>query len=559
MYLPEKSVLLELISRCSSLRVFKQIQTQLITRDLIRDDLIINKAVTFLGKSADFASYSSVILHSIRSVLSSFSYNTLLSSYAVCDQPRVTILVYRAFVSNGFSPDMFTFPPVFKACGKFSGIREGKQIHGIVTKMGFYDDIYVQNSLVHFYGVCGESRNACKVFDEMPVRDVVSWTGIITGFTRTGLYKEALDTFSKMDVEPNLATYVCVLVSSGRVGCLSLGKGIHGLILKRASLISLETGNALIDMYVKCEQLSDAMRVFGELQKKDKVSWNSMISGLVHCERSNEAIELFSLMQTSSGIKPDGHILTSVLSACASLGAVDYGRWVHEYILTAGIKWDTHIGTAIVDMYAKCGYIETALEIFNGIRSKNVFTWNALLGGLAIHGHGLESLRYFEEMVKLGFKPNLVTFLAVLNACCHTGLVDEGRRYFHKMKSREYNLFPKLEHYGCMIDLLCRAGLLDEALELVKTMPVKPDVRICGAILSACKNRGTLMELPKEILDSFLDIEFEDSGVYVLLSNIFAANRRWDDVARIRRLMKVKGISKVPGSSYIEKFMTLDQ
>jgi pentatricopeptide repeat protein len=331
------------------------------------------------------------------------------------------------------------------------------------------------------------------------------------------------------------------------------------LILKRASLISLETGNALIDMYVKCEQLSDAMRVFGELEKKDKVSWNSMISGLVHCERSKEAIDLFSLMQTSSGIKPDGHILTSVLSACASLGAVDHGRWVHEYILTAGIKWDTHIGTAIVDMYAKCGYIETALEIFNGIRSKNVFTWNALLGGLAIHGHGLESLRYFEEMVKLGFKPNLVTFLAALNACCHTGLVDEGRRYFHKMKSREYNLFPKLEHYGCMIDLLCRAGLLDEALELVKAMPVKPDVRICGAILSACKNRGTLMELPKEILDSFLDIEFEDSGVYVLLSNIFAANRRWDDVARIRRLMKVKGISKVPGSSYIEKFMTLDQ
>ncbi|XP_010437158.1 PREDICTED: pentatricopeptide repeat-containing protein At4g38010-like isoform X2 [Camelina sativa] len=539
MHLTEKSVLLELISRCSTLRVFKQIQTQLISRDILCDDLFVNKFVTFLGKSSDFATYSCVILNSIRSVLTSFPYNTLLSSYAVCDKPRVTFLVYRTFVSNRFTPDMFTFPPVFKACGKFSGIGEGKQIHGVVTKMGFSDDIYVQNSLVHLYGVCGDSGSACEVFDEMPVRDVVSWTGIITGFTRTGLYKEALDTFLRMDVEANLATYVCALVSSGRVGCLSLGKGIHGLILKRASLISLETGNALIDMYVKCEQLSDAMRVFGELQKKDKVSWNSMISGLVQCKRPNEAIELFSRMQTSSCIKPDGHILTSV----------------HEYVVSAGIKWDTHIGTAVVDMYAKCGYIETALGVFKGTRNKNVSTWNALLGGLALHGHGHESLQYFEEMVNLGFKPNQVTFLAVLNACCHAGLVEEGRRCFHKMKTREYNLSPKLEHYGCLIDLLCRAGLLDEALDIVKAMPVKPDVRICGAILSACKSKGTLMELPKDILDSFLEMEVEDSGVYVLLSNIFAANKRWDDVSRIRRLMKVKGISKVPGSSSIEKFI----
>ncbi|KFK30407.1 hypothetical protein AALP_AA7G257000 [Arabis alpina] len=373
------------------------------------------------------------------------------------------MLVYRKFIKNGFLSDLYTFPPIFKACGKFSGIKEGKQIHGVVTKMGFCDDIYVRNSLVHFYGLCGDCKSACKVFDEMPVRDGVSWTG----------------------------TYVCVLVASGRVGCLSLGKGIHGLMMKKAYLISLEIGNALIDM-------------------------------------SNEAIELFSLMQTSSSIKPDGHILTSVLSACANLGDVDYGRWVHEYVVSAGIKWDTHIGTAVVDMYAKCGYIETALEIFNGIRSKNVCTWNALLNGLAIHGHGHESLIRFEEMVKLGFKPNEVTFTAVLNACCHTGLVDEGRRYFHKMKTREYNLSPKIEHYGCLIDLLCRSGLLDEALEIVKTMPFKPDVRICGAILSAY------------------------CGVYVLLSNIFASNRRWDDVAKIRRLMKVKGISKVQGtSSYV--------
>ncbi|XP_013623704.1 PREDICTED: pentatricopeptide repeat-containing protein At4g38010 isoform X3 [Brassica oleracea var. oleracea] len=470
----EKSALLEFTSRCTSLRVFKQIQTQLISRHLLRDDSVVDKVVTFFGKSADFASYSCVFLHTILPSLSSYPYNTLLSSYAVCDKPRATILVYRTFLRNGLPPDTYTFPPLFKACGKFSGIGEGKQIHGSVTKMGFLSDVYVQNSLLHFYGSCGNLESACKVFDEMLVRDVVSWTGVISGFSRIGLYKEALRMFLKMDVEANLATYICALVASGRVGWLRLGQGIHGLIMKKAYLFSLE------------------------------------------------------------------------------IGAVEYGRWVHEYVVRAGIKWDTHIGTAVVDMYAKCGCIETALEVFNGIRIKNVYTWNALLGGLAIHGHGHESLRYFEKMVKLGFKPNEVTFLAVLNACCHTGLVDEGRRYFYKMITGEYNLSPKLEHYGCLIDMLCRAGLLDEALELVKAMPVKPDVLICGAILSACKSRETLTELPKEILDKFLEMEFEDSGVYVLLSNIFAANRRWNDVAKIRRLMKVKGISKVPGSSAID-------
>ncbi|XP_010555322.1 PREDICTED: pentatricopeptide repeat-containing protein At4g38010 [Tarenaya hassleriana] len=547
---PEKSFLLDLISRCNSLCAFKQIQCQLLSRDFLRDDLVVNKVVNFLGKSADFSPYACEFLRQIRRGLSSFPYNTLLSNYAICDNPSAAILVYRTMVKNGFSPDMYTFPAVLKACGKFLGVGEGNQIHGTLIRMGFSDDIYVQNSLVHLYGVCGESGDASKVFDQMPVKDVVSWTGIISGFTRIGLYKKALDLFLKMDVEPNSATYVSVLVASGREGCLSLGKCIHGLILKRASIMSIEAGNALIDMYVKCECLNDAMILFGDLPEKDIVSWTSIISGLVQNKRPKEAIELFSTMQTS-GLKPDGVILTSVLSACASLGALDYGRWVHEYILRAGIRWDTHVGTAMVDMYAKCGCIDTALEIFYGIRNKNVFTWNALLGGLANHGHGSEALGCFEEMVRSGLKPNDVTFLAVLTACCHSGLVDDGRRFLCKMQSGRYNVSPRLEHYGCMVDLLCKAGLLDEALELVKAMPMKPDVLICGAILSACKARETL-ELPPEILDCFSNMEFHDSGVHVLLSNIYAANRRWGDVTRIRKLMKEKGISKTPGSSTIE-------
>ncbi|KAL3570325.1 hypothetical protein D5086_027574, partial [Populus alba] len=317
-------------------------------------------------------------------------------------------------VKDGFLPDMFTFPAVLKSCEKFMGVDEGRQVHRLIVKMDFVCDIYVENSLVHFYSVCGSLDDASRVFDEMLVRDAVSWTGVISGNVSAGLFDKAVGLFSRMDVEPNAATFV---------------------------------SNALMDMYVKCESFPEAKQVFDELPEKDIVSWTSIICGMVQCKFPKEALELSCDVQ-SSGIEPDGIILTSVLSACASLGALDYGRWVHESIDHKVIKWDIQIGTAMVDMYAK-------------------------------------------------------------------------------------------------------AGLLDEALELTKAMPMLPDVRIMGALLSACKANGNV-ELPQEILDRLVEFDSHDSGVYVLLSNIHAINQRWADVTRIRRLMMKKGIEKTPGSSVIE-------
>nr|TKS07219.1 pentatricopeptide repeat-containing family protein [Populus alba] len=384
---------------------------------------------------------------------------------------------------------MFTFPAVLKSCEKFMGVDEGRQVHRLIVKMDFVCDIYVENSLVHFYSVCGSLDDASRVFDEMLVRDAVSWTGVISGNVSAGLFDKAVGLFSRMDVEPNAATFV---------------------------------SNALMDMYVKCESFPEAKQVFDELPEKDIVSWTSIICGMVQCKFPKEALELSCDVQ-SSGIEPDGIILTSVLSACASLGALDYGRWVHESIDHKVIKWDIQIGTAMVDMYAKCGCIEMAMQIFNGMPHKNALTWNAMLNGLAMHGHGQKALQLFEEMVREGMRPNEVTFLVTLTACCHCGLVGEGRR----------------------------AGLLDEALELTKAMPMLPDVRIMGALLSACKANGNV-ELPQEILDRLVEFDSHDSGVYVLLSNIHAINQRWADVTRIRRLMMKKGIEKTPGSSVIE-------
>lgn len=545
-----KLKLLNSIHRCNTLRSLKQIHAQLIASCLLHDEFVLSRVSEFFGKNIRFVDYAFELLNQTGLHGGTLPRNTLIAAYANSGTPRGAFLVYGGIVGNGFVPDMYTFPVVIKACTKFLGVQEGEQVHGVVVKMGFSCDLYVQNSLLHFYGVCGRWGGAGRVFDEMLVRDVVSWTGLVSGYVRSGLFDEAITSFLKMDVVPNVATFVSVLVACGRMGYLSMGKGVHGSVCKRGFGIGLVVGNALMDMYVKCECLCEARKLFNELPERDIVSWTSFISGLVQCKRPKESLELFYEMQIS-GVKPDRIVLSSVLSACASLGALDYGRWIQEYMERQGIEWDIHIGTALVDMYAKCGCLEMALHIFNRMPNCNIFTWNALLGGLAMHGDGREALKHFELMIGAGVRPNEVTYLAILTACCHSGLVEEGRSYFYQMKTQYFNLSPRLEHYGCMVDLLCRAGLLDEAHEFTRNMPLQPDVLIWGALLSACKVNGNV-ELSQEILIHLLELESQDSGVYVLLSNIYATNERWDDVRRVRRLMKDKGIRKFPGSSVVE-------
>ncbi|XP_057423014.1 pentatricopeptide repeat-containing protein At4g38010 [Lotus japonicus] len=543
-----KWVLLDFIHRCNDLRTFKQIHACLLTSAIVTNDLVITRAANFFGKNVPDIHYPCNFLKQFDWSLSSFPCNLLISGYGAGQLPWSAILVYRWVVRNGFLPDVYTLPAVLKSCAKFSGVGEVRQFHSVAVRTGLWCDIYVQNSIVHVYSICGDNVGARKVFDEMLVRDVVSWTGLISGYVKAGLFSDAVDMFLRMDVEPNEATFVSVLGACGKLGYLNLGKGIHGLVFKCSYVKELVMSNALMDMYIKCESVTDGKKIFDELPQKDVISWTSMIGGLVQCQCPNESLDMFCEM-LDSGFQPDGIILTSVLSACASLGSLAQGRWVHEYIDRGRIKWDVHIGTALVDMYAKCGCIEMAQRVFNAMPSKNIRTWNAYIGGLAINGDGKEALRQFEVLAESDTRPNEVTFLAVFTACCHSGLVDEGRRYFNQMTSPRYNLSPWLEHYGCVVDLLCRAGLVGEAMELIKTMPMAPDVQILGALLSACNTYGN--GFSQEMLKSLQNLECKDSGIYVLLSNMYATNKKWAEVRSVRRLMKEKGISKSPGSSLI--------
>ncbi|CBI29077.3 unnamed protein product, partial [Vitis vinifera] len=307
--------------------------------------------------------------------------------------------------------------------------------------------------------------------------------------------------------------------------------------------------NAMIDGYVKHVEMGHARMVFDRMVCRDVISWNTMINGYAICGKPNEALALFDQMR-AVGVKPTEATVVSLLSACAHLGALDKGLHLHTYINDNRIEVNSIVGTALVDMYAKCGKISLATQVFNAMESKDVLAWNTIIAGMAIHGNVKEAQQLFKEMKEAGVEPNDITFVAILSACSHAGMVDEGQKLLDCMSS-SYGIEPKVEHYGCVIDLLARAGFLEEAMELIGTMPMEPNPSALGALLGGCRIHGNF-ELGEMVGKRLINLQPCHSGRYILLSNIYAAAKKWDDARKVRNLMKVNGISKVPGVSVIE-------
>ncbi|GLT26133.1 hypothetical protein SLA2020_012180 [Shorea laevis] len=387
----------------------------------------------------------------------------------------------------------------------------------------------------------------------MPVKDVISWNAMIAGYAQMGQYKEALDFFQEMrraNVMPNESTLVTVLSACAHSGFLELGKEIRSWIEENGLSSNLHLVNALIDMYSKCGELSTAQNLFVGLQQRNVISWNVIIGGYTHMSEYKEALNLFRKM-LQLNVEPTEVTFLSILPACASLGALDIGKWIHAYIdknfpnLNNSSLW-----TSLIDMYAKCGSIEAAKQVFKNMEGKSLASWNAMISGLAMHGQAEPAFELFSRMTSEGFKPDEITFVGLLSACSHAGLLDTGRQYFNSM-IKDYNIAPELQHYGCMIDLLGRAGLFDEAESLIRDMSMNPDSAIWGSLLGACRVHGRVA-YAESMAKHLLELQPENHGAYILLSNIYTGAGRWDDVARIRTLLNDKGMKKVPGCSSIE-------
>ncbi|KAG9148462.1 hypothetical protein Leryth_023231 [Lithospermum erythrorhizon] len=450
-------------------------------------------------------------------------------------------------------PDNFTLPFVLKACVNVLDFVLGVQVHGIVLKIGLEKDVFVKTGLVSLYGKCGELRDAEKVFDDIPQRNVVSWTAIISGYIRSGKFKEGIDVFKKAivsgELRPDSYTLVRVLSACSKSGDLSAGEWIHQYLVYVGLGKNVFVSTSLVNMYAKFGDMEKARSVFDEMPEKDIVPWSAMIQGYAANGHPKEALEMFYCMQRENlGI--DRYTIVGVLSACASLGALDVGEWAVGLMDRSEFLSNPVMGTALINMYSKCGNMISAWEIFKGMKVKDIVLWNTVISSLAMNGHVNVVFACFGEIEKCGIQPNENTFIGLLCGCTHAGLVEDGRRFFHSMR-RVYSLEPTIEHYGCMTDLLGRAGLLEEAHSLIKDMPMQPNSVVWGALLGGCRLCHDT-DLAEYVLKKLIELEPWNSGHYVLLSNIYSTNRKFDDSENIRSIMNEKGMKKIPAYSWIE-------
>eukprot|EP01018_Ginkgo_biloba_P037424 Gb_17094 [translate_table: standard] len=480
------------------------------------------------------------------------SWSTMIAGYGHSGHALEALILFKQMQLAGVKPNSITIVGLIPACAHLGALQQGKCVHEYTIRNGFDSDVSVGNSLVAMYAKCGNLHIARQLFDKMPTRDVVSWSAMIGGYTQNGHAPEALALFNQMqqaDVKPNSVTMLSVLSACAQSGALQQGKWIHDYIGRNGFESDVSVWNSLIDMYAKCGSMELACQLFDKMSKRDVVSWNAMIVGYAQNGHAKEALTLFYRMQQAE-VTPDSFTMVSVLLACAHLGALQQGQLMHDYIIKSGLESDVFVGTALIDMYAKCGTIDIARQYFDHMLYRDVVSWSAMIAGYGMHGHGEDALALFFQLQQTGTKPDNIIFISVLSACSHAGLVDEGWQLFYYM-SRDYSITPRVEHYACMVDLLGRAGKLYEAQHFIRNMPLEPNVDVWGALLGACKIHNNI-DLGERVAEYLFDLETKDAGHYILLSNIYAAAGKWDDAAKVRKMMKERGLRKTPGCSLIE-------
>eukprot|EP01018_Ginkgo_biloba_P039144 Gb_08834 [translate_table: standard] len=478
------------------------------------------------------------------------SWNAMLAGYAHNGHASEALTLVSEMRLQDIKPNLVTAVSVLPACSHLSALQQGKQLHGYTIRNELESDVVLGNALIDMYAKCGRMDFARRLFEKMYKRNVVSWNTIIAGSSQNGQPNEALKFFNAMKLQgmkPNSVTMVSVLPAFAALPERQ-GKWIHGYIIKNGFGLDVVVDNALLDMYAKGRKIEIAREVFDRMSKRNVVSWSAMIAGYAQNGHGSEALAVFNEMQLQ-GIKPDSVTVMSILSACTRFLDLEQGKRFHGYIIRVGFDSDVVVGNALIDMYAKCGSIEVARHLFDNMSEKNLVSWNAMVSGYGMHGHGEDALALFAQMQKKGMKPDDITFISVLSACSHAGLVDEGWQYFDCM-SRDYHIIPRVEHYACMVDLLGRSGLLDEAHDFIKKMPLEPNAVVWGTLLGACRIHSNI-ELGEHVAERLFELEPENAACYILLSNIYAEAGRWDDVAKLRNTMKVRGLKKTPGCSWI--------
>ncbi|XP_066309300.1 putative pentatricopeptide repeat-containing protein At3g05240 [Miscanthus floridulus] len=480
------------------------------------------------------------------------SWTSMISAFAQCGMWDDALRFLAQMQADGINPNKVTIISLLSACGHGQAVDKGRWVFGQLSEYGIEPDADIGNSVISMYAKCGCMSDALQVFRAMPVRSTKSWNILIDGFVQNQRHKESLTVFQEMistGITPNAVTLVSVLSACAQLGDLQQARDIHNYIKDHGIHCGTLLTNSLINTYAKCGDMAAANVAFQTMNQRDVVSWTTMVCGYVHGRQFAAAFKFFEEMKIAEIVASE-MALVSLLSACSQLGAIDKGREIHSYIEEKNVRKDVCLESALVDMYAKCGCIDIATEIFSKMQHKQTITWNSMIGGFSSNGHGKQAVQLFNQMLKFGHpKPDGITFKAVLGACAHVGMVNEGLQHFYSMSS--FAIVPDIEHYGCIIDLLSRAGLLEEAFEFVKMVPIEPNPVIWGSLLSACRFHHEI-DLARRIGQHIIKLAPNDVGAHVLISNLHAEGGQWDDVQEIREQMESRGIEKSPGHSSIQ-------
>ncbi|GAB4844352.1 Pentatricopeptide repeat-containing protein At2g45350, chloroplastic [Ancistrocladus abbreviatus] len=581
---------LHVLQHCKTFNDVKQIHARLITTGLIENISLTTKIVlrfcsshhTPLVQFARFLFLSKHVVNTQEPHLGDdpFVWNAVAKSFSHGhDDPKQAVLIFSAMLRHGVSVDKYSFSLVLKACSRIGLLKEGMQIHGLLKKLELESELYLENCLICLYLRCGCVASARLLFDRMCRKDSVSYNLMIDGYTKCGMVGLARLVFDSMPEEQkNLISWNSMI--NGYVGTED-GLNAAWKLFEKMPERDLVSWNRMIDGLVKCGRMEIACELFNQMPERDVIGWatmidgyaklgkvgvarnlfdqvvekdivlcNAMMAGYVQNQHCTEALELFHNMIEVDKLLPDKVTLSIVLSAIAQLGRIDEGMSVHHFIEEYGLAVEGKLGVALIDMYSKCGSIDNAVKVFENLEEKNVDHWNAMIGGLAIHGLGEVAFELFMEMERLLLQPDDITFIGVLNACGHAGLVKEGQICFELMR-RVHEVEPKLQHYGCMVDILGRAGYIEEARNFILEMPIEPNDVVWRTLLSHCRNYENFY-VGQPVAEHLISLDNSHSGSYVLLSNICAGFGMWNDVNRIRTMMRRNDMRKIPGCSSVE-------
>ncbi|XP_057969202.1 pentatricopeptide repeat-containing protein At4g21300-like [Malania oleifera] len=480
------------------------------------------------------------------------SWNAVIAGHLQVGQPLEALNHFRLMLWENLVPDLITLANGILSCANLKHFREGKSIHNYIIRSRVQLDLVAITALVDLYSKSNNLIQAREFFDKMQERDVISFNVMMAGYLQNGFVCEAMETFCGMvkeGIRPNAGTILTMFSALSDLKDLKQGRAAHGYVLRHGFASITDVANQVIYMYAKCGCVDSAREVFRSIKYKDLVSWTSMMMCCVSHGYADETVSLFLLMQGEKR-DPDSVTLISLLQAFAQLGYLSLAKEVHCHIYRFLMDREKPVINSLVTTYARCGKLNSVRNLFEHTTRRCLTSWNTIIAAYGMHGNCAEALNLFDRMKNENFAPDRVTFTSLLSACSHSGLVEEGLHIFRSMMEK-YSIVPCEEHYGCMVDLLSRAGRLKEAFDFAKCLPSREKASALVALLSACRVHRN-KEMGKIIGRQLLDLDPENSSVYALVSNLYADDEKWDEVTRIRGMAKDRGLKRTPGYSLIE-------